>query len=107
MAEDDCRIVAYESRGWVASGISGAVKLEPSDEGACAPALADDPRPVLLSYISLRMQLCDVHTISGSRDAQIECARVLAQLAFDAGMFSLSTRLQHWAYTLASQRVAM
>jgi hypothetical protein len=61
---------------------------------------------VLLSYISLRMQLCDVHTISGSRDAQIECARVLAQLAFDAGMFSLSSRLQRWAYTLASQKAA-
>ena len=76
------------------------------DEGGCAPALADDPRPVLPSYISLRSQLCDVHTISGSREAQIGCARVLAQLAFDAGMFSLSTRLQHWAYTLASQKTS-
>jgi len=43
MAEDDCRIVAYESRGWVASGISGAVKLEPSDEGACAPEIRRGP----------------------------------------------------------------
>jgi hypothetical protein len=80
--------------------------LSPVDEGACAPALADDPRPVLPSYISLRSQLCDVHTISGSKEAQIASARVLGQLAFDAGMFSLSTRLQHWAYSLAIQKIS-
>ena len=58
MAEDDCRIVAYESRGWVASEIAASVKLEPSDEGACAPENS-----------SFRSVVCTLPEGSGAIDA--------------------------------------